>query len=149
MLILTAPAGAKVAARRRHSLRRRLQHVDQARPAKPLFDLGQFHFHRFTGRHKRHKHHHPPDPFPAKPNILDGQARPVAHGGNGRVHNGLGLGRQPRRLFPRQNGLDLFDCAGGGQAIFLAQMLDGRGMFDELVGPADAHHGRANAFVTQ
>ena len=44
---------------------------------------------------------------------------------------------------------DLFSRVGTGEAVLFTQVTHRRGVLDELVRPADAHHRRGDAAVTQ
>ena len=55
--------------------------LEQARPAKPLFDLRQLHLHHFARGHKRHEDHeiiHPAHAFAAEGNVINRQLEYVA-----------------------------------------------------------------------
>ena len=64
-----------------------------------------------------------------------------------------GHSAQARHVGGLRRGELSFDLRGdlrGGEAVFLAQILDGAGVLDELVGPADAHDRRGDVlFVEQ
>ncbi len=81
MLILAAAASAEITALRRNALRRRLNHAQQLRPRKILFDLGDFRFNDFASHDKRDEDDeiiHAPDAFAAEGNVEDGQGNFLA-----------------------------------------------------------------------
>lgn len=149
VLVLTAAAIAKITAWRQNPLGGRFQNLDQLCPGKTGFDLRQFRFHFFAMRdewNKDDKVAQPPHPFAAESDVVNDESDFLARSGKRLVHGILSHGRQPALLAFGKNMPHLGRSVGGGQTIFLAQVIHGRGVLDELVRPADAHHRRADAF---